>query len=134
MDTKQLHHKMQSDFHMKNDCWGVFARDELPKDLLPGGYIVNTDNKDKPGQHWIALWVEKEYLDIMDSLGNSPEYYGWSFNIQTIYNTKRLQRPESDACGKFCLYFLFYRCRHISMLDILVHCTENVVKDFIKVL
>ena len=40
-------------------CWlRVFARDELPdfsREIRPWCIILNTDPKDQPGTHWLAL-------------------------------------------------------------------------------
>ena len=35
---------------------GVFARNEIPKIInYPACFIMNTENKNKPGQHWLAI-------------------------------------------------------------------------------
>ena len=40
-------------------CLGVFAREELPdfctSEIRPWCLILNTDPKDQPGTHWLAL-------------------------------------------------------------------------------
>ena len=38
--------------------------DELPA-LQHGAYIINTDDHDKPGEHWLAVYFDKdvEYFD-----------------------------------------------------------------------
>ena len=39
---------------------GVFARDELPDltcEIQPWCLILNTDPKDQPGTHWLALYA-----------------------------------------------------------------------------
>ena len=54
---------------------GVFARDELP-DLMherrPWCLILNTDPKDKPGTHWLALYAAiAGPIELFDSFGFS---------------------------------------------------------------
>ncbi len=54
------------------------------------------------------------------------------------YNHKTLQSLDSDVCRYYVLYFLYYRCRGISLLDIVKYFTEDTrkndfrVKDIIK--
>ena len=72
MDAPQIRTKMNADECMKNTCWGVFARDELPQSLLNGGYIINIDNKNQRGQHWVAVWIEETSIEFMDSFGQRP--------------------------------------------------------------
>ena len=41
---------------------GVFARDELPdltRESRPWCLILNTDPKDQPGTHWLALYAPR---------------------------------------------------------------------------
>ena len=116
---------LKEDPCMKQRSWGVFSRDGLPRQLLQGGYIMNTDNIDGPGVHWIALWMDSDRLEFMDSFGHSPEYYGWSFNVPTLRNAVQFQSDQSITCGAYCLYFLYYRCRGFSMKSIL----ENFSSD-----
>ena len=40
MGAFQIRTKINADECMKNTCWGVFARDELPQILLNGGYQI----------------------------------------------------------------------------------------------
>jgi hypothetical protein len=49
---------------------GTFPRDLLPKKQIkkrPCALIVNTDDSTNPGQHWLAIYLDKnnnaEYLD-----------------------------------------------------------------------
>lgn len=39
-------------------------------------YIVNTDDKGKPGKHWMALWTKGNVCKVMDSYGLPIEIYG----------------------------------------------------------
>ena len=133
MNEGEIRLIMKTDFFLKNECWGVFARDEVPNTLLPGGYVINTEDRGEPGQHWIAIWVNKT-VEFMDSFGFKPEHYGWHFNLPTYYNSSRIQRLNTDTCGAFCIYFLYYKCRNITMYDILNECTEEIVTNFIQLI
>jgi hypothetical protein len=125
MDSFEISLKLKGDRCLKRVVWGVFPRNRLPAPLLPGGYVVNTDNIDGPGIHWIALWVKEESIEFMDSFGHKPSHYGWSFSLPTLYNIKPLQSRNSAACGAYCLYYLYYRCRGIAMDDILLRFSDD---------
>ena len=50
------------------DFDGVFSIDNLPDD--PRLLVCNTDPSDKPGRHWIAIYVGDDGRgDFFDSLG-----------------------------------------------------------------
>jgi len=138
MDALQIHNKLNSDDLLKDNVWGIFARDELPATLLPGGYIMNNKPRGDPGEHWIALWIGTDRVEFMDSLGRTPHAYKWK--TPATYNPNQLQKKDSDTCGAYCLYFLYYRSRNISMQHILEvfsdDCVENdkYVSDFVKML
>ena len=58
---------------------GVFARDDLPgitSEIRPWCLILNTDPKDQPGTHWLALYTPKENpIELFDSFGFLPINY-----------------------------------------------------------
>ena len=59
MDTQQISAILSSDFMTKNLFHGVFAVDQLPS-VCNGMYVINSDEQDKPGEHWLAVY-NKEY-------------------------------------------------------------------------
>lgn len=96
---------------------GAFAKDELPRPPpLPSCFIINTDPRSKPGEHWLAVYFNKRgYADFFDSYGNPPHYFGldkYLFNNSSgfDYNKKRIQ-GDSSYCGFYCILFLFYKAR-----------------------
>ena len=38
---------------------GVYSRDNLPKTIKNGAYVINLDEYADVGTHWIALYVKK---------------------------------------------------------------------------
>ena len=62
---------------------GVFARDELPdlnREIRPWCLILNTDPKDQPGTHWLALYAPSaRRIELFDSFGFSPNMYSLDF-------------------------------------------------------
>jgi len=61
----------------KESFLGVFARDEIPKNInYPACFVMNTENRNKPGQHWLALHYDnKGKCYFFDSFGNPPKYH-----------------------------------------------------------
>ena len=99
---------------------GVLARDELPKNVdYPSCYVVNTKPRTNSGEHWLAIYYDKNgHADFFDSYGHHPQYFfldsflnktstSWSFN------KIRLQ-GLSTFCGYYCLLYLFFRSRQKS--------------------
>ena len=128
MDARELERHIRQDAAMNAVTWGVFARNELPRDdLLPGAYIVNSH--DAPGEHWFLLFVG-DRVELYDSLGRAPNKYGIYIPCDTL--GKRLQAYNSNTCGHYVLYFLYWRSRGIDMhalLKSLEKDSENTVKQ-----
>lgn len=91
---------------------GVFMRNELP---ISGPYqyesgIINLDNKEGSGTHWVAYKKFKNETMYFDSFGNlAPPtdlviYLGDGSLIK--YNHERYQNYDSFICGHLCLKFL----------------------------
>jgi hypothetical protein len=61
--------------------------DVLPSDCLPletrktpRGYILNTDPSDKPGSHWVAMYLTEDgEREFWDSYGQAPGFYSQNF-------------------------------------------------------
>ena len=115
---------------------GVYAMDTLPTRQM-GAYVINLDNHDEPGSHWVAVYDDGNQVEYMDSYGLPPSdprcllFLGQKFK----YNSYALQQPLSNACGFYCIYFLIRRSRgHTAtdILDVLSHVDSDfVVKEFV---
>ena len=46
-----------------------YARDNLPKKINDGAYVINLDGHADVGTHWIALYVKKIEIIHFDSFG-----------------------------------------------------------------
>ena len=90
---------------------GVFSRDNLPKMIKNGAYVINLDEYADVGTHWIALYVKNNnevvYFDSF-SVEHIPEeikkLIGNNKSIKT--NIFRLQACNSIMCGYFCIGFI----------------------------
>ena len=54
----QKYYKHEPGFH------GVFSRNNLPKKIKDGAYVINLDEYADVGTHWIALFCKKMKLFI----------------------------------------------------------------------
>ena len=48
---------------------GVYSRNNLPKPIKKGAYVINLDEYENTGTHWIALSVKPKYTVYFDSFG-----------------------------------------------------------------
>mgnify|MGYP001792388432 CR=1 FL=1 len=109
---------------------GVFAADTLPSSPVrsrPQAYIVNTDPKDQPGRHWIALWTEGDACEKMDSYGLPIQYYNsvplerWLATHWHWMDTNRqsLQSLHSATCGHYALKYCVDKSQGKTLRDFL---------------
>jgi hypothetical protein len=92
---------------------GVFMRDALPIDGIRENEsgIVNLDNTEGPGTHWVAYAKRGNRAVYFDSFGNlQPPRELTRYlrkNGTTIeYNHIRYQHYNQSICGQLCLQFL----------------------------
>ena len=48
---------------------GVYSRNNLPKTIKKGAYVINLDEYENTGTHWVALFVKPKYTVYFDSFG-----------------------------------------------------------------
>ncbi len=119
---------------------GCISHDEIPR-LLPyikpkssGGFVINTDPHNKPGQHWQSIYFDargkgKDGIDFFDSYGDpidkkllkdikliadalhSPNY------LKFKENRIQYQNNVSGNCGWFAAKFLADRFRGLPWKD-----------------
>ena len=87
-------------------------------------YIVNTDEKGKSGEQWMALWTKGNVCEVMDSYGLPIEIYGakpleawlrqWKF---VVSNGQSIQKVNSKSCGHYALFFIKAKARLYTMSD-----------------
>jgi hypothetical protein len=145
MNSYQLTLALLDDKYTKNYFVGVFARDELPiRVRIPSCFIINTHNRNQPGEHWLAIFLNKDgSVEFFDSMGLPPSFYKLDKYLETIsnnkirYSTKRLQGFFSNYCGVYCLYFLYQRSRGVLFEDIInqfkdINNNDKLIQKFIK--
>ena len=54
---------------------GVISRDEIPtkvKNIPDQYFIINLDNTEGPGTHWVVVKITADYVNFFDSFGLKP--------------------------------------------------------------
>ena len=114
MQTDEISHLLSRDPLMCR-TYDVVAKDSLLDiivDTYPAAIVCNTHDSDRPGEHWVAMYVDTERRgDYFDSYGLHPQHVGfvdfmtehcteWSTNERT------LQSPLSTVCGQLVHRFM----------------------------
>lgn len=104
------------------DSIGVYAANHVPKLLsTPAAIITNLDTSDKPGSHWVAIYIDKNGYGIyFDSYGLAPAS---KYHLDRLrkncerfqWNKKQVQSVASQVCGEHCIMFLYHMCSGISL-------------------
>jgi len=88
------------------------------------GIIFNTDIHSKPGQHWLAIFIDNnlKQVEYFDSLGKMPNKYILSFlkhfkNYEFTFN-KRVHQKGGTNCGIYSCYFIIERLNGKTFKDI----------------
>lgn len=115
---------------------GVYARDEIPDRITgPQGIIVNTDERESAGTHWVAIYVDgRGNGELFDSLASSNVHETFKDWMET--NTKEylfpmipLQSSTSKLCGVYCIAFLAMRFENWSFQSIINCFAQNPVRN-----
>jgi hypothetical protein len=108
---------------------GTFSCDTLPG--LTGLVVANTDPHNRPGEHWIAIYIsaDRRHGEYFDSFGRRPtrvfEQYLNDNCLNWTYNTRQLQSIASRFCGFYCVYYCLLRSRNVSMQKIISNFTTD---------
>ena len=99
---------------------GVYSRNNLPKTIKKEAYVINLDEYENTGTHWIALFVktnEAIYFDSFDieHIPNEINKFIGNKNIKS--NIFRLQAYDSIMCGYYCIEFINYMLKGKTLLD-----------------
>ena len=144
LSTQELNRIANQDPTLKKIFGGTFPCDGLPRPPPKKVcYIVNTDPAGQPGQHWIALWLDNQRIEVIDSYGLPLEWYpktqpliDWITTLDKRYwiaNGATLQGLHSAACGHYCLAYLKLKARGGSLSDFLALFSKDYVQNDQKV-
>ena len=99
---------------------GVYSRNNPPKTLNDGAYVINLDEYTDIGTHWIALFCNRTEIVYFDSFGvehipeEIKEFIG-NKNIKA--NIFRVQANDSVMCGYFCIGFIDFMLSGKKLTD-----------------
>ena len=89
---------------------GVYFRNNLPKTIKKGAYVINLDEHENTGTHWVSLFslfgIEHIPKEINKFISNDVKS-----NIFTI------QAYDSIMCGYFCIEFINYMLKSKTLLN-----------------
>ena len=108
---------------------GVYSRNNLPAKIKKGAYVINLDEYENTGTHWVSLFVKPKYTTESSSLERTV--YFDSFGVERIpkeinkfignsdikSNIFRIQAHDSITCGYFCIEFINYMLKGKTLLD-----------------
>ena len=86
----------------------MYSRNNLPKTIKKGVYVINLDEYENTGMHWIALFVKPIYTVYFDSFGieHIPKEINKFIRHDIKSNVFRLKAYDSIMCGYYCIEFI----------------------------
>ena len=101
----------------------MHSRNNLPNNIKKGAYVINLDEYENTGTHWVALFVKTNELIYFDSFGieHIPKEINKFIGNSAIACIKsiifRIQAYDSIMCGYFCIEFINYMLKGKTLLD-----------------
>ena len=125
---------LETDVRTRDAFRGVYSRNELPISAPKSSlYICNTDPNYKPGEHWVAIYIDKDRrAEYFDSFGMLPLFNEFASFLNNnskswICNKRVVQDIYSSACGFHCIFYAVHRCVGFSVGSIANMYTNDVV-------
>ena len=120
-------HKFASQYSV-----GVFPADQLPLKEFQGSDVVNTNDSDQHGQHWVAFFSVDNIRECFDSFGRNPGEYSdkithWLDGTYQVVQCETLRSRESTVCEQYCLFFILLRFYGYSYQDVMSALSKNTV-------
>lgn len=132
------------DKKINNTCvWEKLCKFNLKNELLKNhnklGIVFNLDKHDRPGSHWVAVYIDtiEKKIIFFDSYGDNPPSRIMNFcrnvkkqakklnlNYKIIINKKRHQYKDGQ-CGMYSMYFIISLLTGIKF-DVF---NKNTIKD-----
>ena len=105
---------------MSPDLMVFFSRNNLPKKVKDGAYVINLDEYADIGTHWIGLFCNRSQIVYFDSFGveyvpeEIKQFVGDKNIIANIY---WVQANNSVMCGYFCIEFIDFMLAGKKLTD-----------------
>ena len=121
MNSGQLTKICMADGFIRKYYIGTLSSDTLPTYVpLPCCFIANTKPSDHAGEHWVAVYVnQRQFATYFCSYDEPPEdeFKKWldGHTAEWTDKSKVLQGNSSTTCGQYCVCFLHFMCRSVSL-------------------
>ena len=99
---------------------GVYSRNNLPNKIKKGAYVINLDEYENTGTHWVCLFVKTNEAIYFDSFGIEhipKEINKFIGNNKIKSNIFRIQAYDSIMCEYFCIEFINHMLKGKTLLD-----------------
>ena len=131
-----INFQIQKYYQNEHKFNGVYSRNNLSK-INDAAYIINLDEYESIGTHWIAFYVNAENVTYFDSFGvehipNEIKKFIRNKNIMT--NIYRMQAYDSIMCGYFCIGFIDFMLKGKSLLEYINLLSSNEYKKNDKII
>ena len=104
-----INFEMQKYYENEPRFNGVYSRNNLPKKVKDGAYVINFDEYADVDTHWVALFCNRSEIVYFDSFGVEhvpEEIKEFIVNKNIIANIFRVQANNSIVSGYFCTGFI----------------------------
>ena len=124
----------------------MYSRNNLPNKIKKGAYvIINIDEYENTGTHWISLFVKPKNTVYFDSFGveHIPKEINKFINDDTKKSSSlkriksnifRIQVCDSIMCGYFCIEFINYMLKGKKGKIVLIYFLLMTLKRTIELL
>ena len=89
----------------------MYSGNNIPNKIKKGAYVINLDEYENTGTHWVSLFVKPKYTVYFDSFGiehiptEINKFIGHNDIKRNIF---RIQAYDSNMCRYFCTEFINY--------------------------
>ena len=100
---------MQKYYQNETRFNGVFSRNNLPKTIKDGTYVISLDEYVDGGTNWVALFCNRNKNIYFNSFGVEhvhEEIKKFVGNKTIKANIFQVQANDSIMCGYFCIRFI----------------------------
>ena len=106
----------------------MYSRNNLPNNIKKGACVINLDEYENTGTHWVSLFVKANEVIYFDSFGVGhiskeinkfilSKELGHAVRNDMKSNIFRIQAYDSIMCGNFCIEFINYMLKGKTLLD-----------------
>ena len=98
---------------MSLDLMAFFSRNNSPR-IKDGAYIINLDDKNSKGMHWVSLFID---INLFEIEYISQEVLNKVKGKAITQKISKIQDNKSIMCGFCCIAFIEYILARKNLLD-----------------